>query len=261
MGVLLGTVFAASLLGSLHCVGMCGPFAILASATEQKRKSALLPATAYSVGRLITYTLVGVVFGSIGLALSEGTSYFSGADIEMVQQTATWVAGALMIGIGLIALARQLNYRVALPRFLGSRIQPWLQRGFERVRKLPRIRRAFLIGMLTCLMPCGWLYTFAIVAAGTSSPLWGAAVMVVFWSGTVPIMTTLMMGFGKLGPAIQQKVPLAMAVTVILVGCFTIAFRAPAAIGSDRVAAEGTSELIQQVNAADHTEMPCCSDE
>lgn len=259
MWVLLGTVFVASLLGSLHCVGMCGPFAVLASATDEKRKSALLPATAYSFGRLITYAMVGAIFGSMGMALSEGTSYFGGADLESVQQKATWIAGGLMILIGVIALARQFGIQITLPNFIGKRVQPILQNGYQRVRKLPRVRRAFLIGTLTCLMPCGWLYTFAIVAAGTSSPLLGAAVMVTFWSGTVPIMTLLMMGFGKLGPAIQQKIPMAMALTVILVGCFTIAFRAPAAIGSDRVAVEGNSELIQQVQAADHTEMPCCA--
>ena len=70
MWVLLGTVLIASLLGSLHCVGMCGPFAMLAAASDQQRKSALFPAMAYSLGRLATYTIVGVIFGSLGMALN-----------------------------------------------------------------------------------------------------------------------------------------------------------------------------------------------
>lgn len=258
MWILLGTVFIASLPGSLHCVGMCGPFAILASANADKRKSALLPAVAYSLGRLVTYSVVGAFFGALGLAINRGTSVFAGIEFEAVQQTATLIAGGFMVLVGIIALARQLGWQIALPQ-VGGGIQSVLRKSFQRVRQQPRIRRAFLIGALTCLMPCGWLYTFAIIAAGTGSPLWGTMVMVAFWAGTVPILVALMLGFGKLGQKVRQKIPLAMAVTVILVGCFTIAFRAPVAIGNDIPVIHETNSLIQQVQSADHSELSCCS--
>lgn len=260
MWVLLGTVLIASLLGSLHCVGMCGPFAMLAAASNEQRKSALFPAMAYSLGRLATYTIVGVIFGSLGMALNRGSSMILGVPFSSVQQTATLVAGGLMIAVGVIALGRQLGIRIKLPMF-GGRLQAILQILFGRVTGQPPLRKAFSIGALSCLMPCGWLYTFAIVAAGTASPIWGAVVMVAFWSGTVPIMFALMMGLNRIGHSIQQRIPIAMASLVILIGVFTIAFRAPIAVGNDTTVVTQTEDLIEQVRAVDQEQLPCCKGE
>ena len=261
MWVLLGTVFVASLLGSLHCVGMCGPFALLAgspvgvnannNANPIKRSPSWIPTAAYSFGRLTTYSIVGMMFGSLGMALNRGASFSS------VQQTATYVAGGLMIVVGMIALARQMGWKIQLPSIAGQ-LQRMLQHHFEMITRQPPLRRAFLIGAFSCLMPCGWLYTFAIVAAGTGSPVSGAIVMAVFWSGTVPIMAALMLGLNKLGHSTQRTVPVAMASLVIMIGIFTIAFRAPIAIGNDANVVDQTDALIQQVQNADQSELPCC---
>lgn len=252
MGVLLGTIFVASLLGSLHCVGMCGPFALLAAADPNQRKSALIPTFAYSAGRLVTYSIVGFLFGLIGSALNQGTSF------APWQQTATYVAGGMMIAVGLIALARLWGVQIRLPRVF-SPVQQFLKRGFEKARSMPPFRRAFVIGALTTLMPCGWLYTFAITAAGTGSPLWGVAVMVVFWLGTVPIMSALMLGFDRIGTSVQAVVPVMMATLVIAIGIFTIAWRAPVAIGQDTTVVTGTQQLTQQIRNVDQETLPCCS--
>ena len=254
MGILLGTVFVASLLGSLHCVGMCGPFALLAGADAERRKSAAFSTLAYSGGRLVTYSIVGFVFGSIGLALNAGTSF---ADW---QQTATYVAGGLMIAVGGIAFARLYGVRVRLPKLL-SPVQTVLKNGFAKARTMPPLRRAFAIGALTSLMPCGWLYTFAITAAGTGSPILGTVVMIVFWAGTVPIMSALMLGFNRIGTSIQKRVPAIMATLVIAIGVFTIAYRAPVAIGADTNVVSGTQELTEQIQDVDQATLPCCLDE
>ncbi len=252
MTVLLGTIFVASLLGSLHCVGMCGPFALMASSHNSPQSGLAWRATAiYSLGRLVTYAMVGLVFGSLGMALNRGTAF------APWQQTATYVAGGLMILVGLVALARQLGWRLRLPSLAG-RLQTILNRLFQVVRRQPPLRKAFLIGALTCLMPCGWLYAFAIVAAGTGNPLWGALVMIVFWSGTVPVMVTLALGLGKLGQSVQRRIPLAMACLVILVGMFTLTLRAPVAIGDTQAVVRSPDELLDQVLETDQAELPCC---
>ncbi len=253
MGILLGSVFLASLLGSLHCVGMCGPFALLAGTDPARRQSSLVPTAAYSFGRLVTYSIVGVIFGALGLALNAGTSF------APWQQTATWVAGGLMIAVGLIALARQLGWKVKLPGF-GLRLQKILNRLFQRATNQPPLRKAFVIGALSSLMPCGWLYTFAIVAAGTGSPITGAAVMAVFWAGTVPVMVMLVLGAAKISHSVQQRLPVAMASLVIVVGVFTLAFRAPVAIGGETIVAD-REDLVQQVQSIEQSELPCCHDE
>lgn len=253
--VLLGTVFIASLLGSLHCVGMCGPFALLAGSNAETRSAAVAPTLAYSFGRLMSYTFVGVIFGTLGMALNAGTSFSSW------QQSATYVAGALMIVVGSIALVRILGWRVRLPQVFQP-IQKFLQAAFTKTKALSPVKRAVTIGMLSSLMPCGWLYTFAITAAGTGSPWWGAVLMASFWAGTVPIMAALMLGFGQLGASIQKHVPVTMAVIVIAIGVFTIVFRAPIVMAGEQFeVVNGKQNLIQQVEGIDQEQLPCCSGE
>ena len=258
MSVLLGTVFLASLLGSLHCVGMCGPFALLASTDPQRRAAALGPTMAYSFGRLITYSIIGLSFGALGMALN-GVAH-NGASVNQWQQTATYVAGGLMILVGVIALARHFGVRIKLPT-IATPVQRLLQSAFQRTIQLNPLPRALAIGMLTSLMPCGWLYTFAISAAGTGTPVSGMLLMMTFWAGTVPIMTALTLGVSHISNRVQQQIPLMMGVLVLLIGVFTIALRAPVDLGSMSQEAQvvsGAQALTDQIDAVDHTELPCC---
>ena len=259
MNLLLGAVFVASLFGSLHCVGMCGPFALLASSNPSKsnsgeRKAALGPTAAYSLGRLCTYVTIGGVFGTLGLALNESisTSTFS-----QWQQTSAVVAGALMIGVGVIALARLNGAHVRLPKIFAP-VQRFLHKGFKLAQGMTPWKRGFTIGMMTSLMPCGWLYTFAITAAGTGSPLKGIALMAVFWLGTVPILVLLAFGFHKIGVAVQKRIPWVMAVLVLLVGVFTIFYRAPISYAEDQFQPVKKEGLVEQVEAIDQETLPCC---
>lgn len=251
MSILLGTVFLASLLGSLHCVGMCGPFALLASYGRDQRKAAVVPTFAYSFGRLVTYSIVGLIFGTLGMALNKGVAFTSW------QQSATYTAGALMIIVGLISLVRFLGLRIRLPQFF-SPMQKFLQRAYARTTELKPLPRAFAIGALTSLMPCGWLYTFAITAAGTGSPLWGMFLMISFWTGTVPIMTALMLGFNQFGKRVQQHLPLVMASLVIALGIFTIGFRAPIVVGEQTNVVSGVDNLTKQVIEIEQSDLSCC---
>jgi sulfite exporter TauE/SafE len=224
---------------------MCGPFALIAGASPQQRKAAVAPTVAYSCGRLVTYSIVGLIFGSLGLALNQGTSFASW------QQSATYVAGGLMILVGMIALARHFGVRVKLPKVF-SPVQKFLQASFRKAQSLPPLQRAFVIGALTSLMPCGWLYTFAITAAGTGSPFWGVVVMAVFWAGTVPIMSALMLGVNRIGTSIQKRLPVMMASLVILLGVFTLT------LGTETHVVSGTENLAEQLSQVDQESLPCC---
>lgn len=249
MNAILTTVFVASLLGSLHCVGMCGPFAILAG-TGDGRTFQTRPTVAYSLGRLVSYALVGFLFGAMGMAVNRSGS------LAGWQQSATWLAGVGMISVGGIALARQQGWRVPLPQWSGP-LRAVLQRLFQLGKTLPPLRRAFLIGISSSLMPCGWLYAFAISAAGTGNPWWGTLVMITFWAGTVPLMILLGLGAGNLSQSLQSRVPVTMAALTILVGVFTIGFRSPVAVGGITVG-QDVAAAREQVENLDHTKMPCC---
>jgi hypothetical protein len=254
---------------------MCGPFALLAG-TGDGRAFRVGPTAAYSGGRLISYTLVGILFGSLGLALNHSLP------ISAWQQTATTVAGLLMVIVGGIALLRQLGWQIRLPRMAGP-LEKALGRVIRWGKQMTPIRRAGLIGLASSLMPCGWLYVFALAAAGTASPLWGGMVMAVFWAGTVPIMLALGLGWGRLSGAFQARVPVTMAILVILIGFFTLVYRSPIDLGTvvaagpnpavvtpgaDSEAPTGkptglsvprsTEEAVKQLQSLDHAQLPCC---
>jgi uncharacterized protein len=261
---LLGTVFLASLLGSLHCVGMCGPFALLAGGhrageVDTRSRSAWSAALFYNFGRLITYACVGILFGAAGMAVNKLSGDF-GSSISFWQQSATWIAGSLMIGVGLVGVARFYGWRVRLPNIVRP-LQKVLQELFRRTKHLTRHRRALVIGMLTSLMPCGWLYAFAITAAGTGSPFYGMLVMIVFWLGSVPVLLALIPGVNLLqrfGKSTQRQLPLIMSSLVILTGMFTLVHRAPVMAIQQSSVVSGLEPLQQQLTDFDQSELPCC---
>jgi len=86
-------------------------------------------------------------------------------------------------------------------------------------------RKAAILGMLTGLLPCGWLWAFVITAGGTASPLTGAVVMFAFWLGTVPAMVGVL---GLLGPALARlraRMPMVTAAMLIVLGLGSLALR------------------------------------
>jgi len=254
----LGTaVFVASLLGSLHCVGMCGPFALLAGSPAGRDQNAAgsrwTAVAGYHFGRLLTYLLIGILAGSLGMVLDVG------GRIAGWQQAGTYLAGGLMIVTGLVSLGRHFGWlrgSTAAPSGLIRTLQQLLRRG-TRLSPLPR---ALAVGFLTTWMPCGWLYVFALAAAGTASPIGGLLVMLLFWSGTLPILTLVVWGGSFLTRHRGVNVQPLVAVMVLLIGLGTILFRAPISLENTALAApRNPRETLLHVQRADEAELPCCS--
>lgn len=211
------TVVLASMLGSLHCVGMCGGFVAFYSGSPGSGRSAgWVPHLTYNLGRLTTYALLGAVAGAVGAAVNLAGS------MSGVSQVAAIAAGILIILWG-GALLLQATTRVRLPT------PRWLERLMGRVlpslQRRPPVVRAAVLGMASTLLPCGWLYGFAVTAAGTGSALTGAAVMAAFWLGTVPAMLGVGLGVQKLSRLLGPKLPVLMPTLLLILGVFTIANR------------------------------------
>lgn len=254
MTSLVAAVFVASLLGSLHCAGMCGPFVAFA-VTDPAGGSRVRLQLAYHLGRLMTYMLLGVAAGATG-ALVDLTSTLAG-----LQPIAMGVAGGLMILFGALELARIAGLRLA-----HSRPPEWLsklvQAGQRFAMTLPPVRRALVIGLLTTFLPCGWLYAFAITAAGTGSPLWGAVVMAVFWSGTLPVLVSLGVGVQAAFGALGSRLPALCAIALIGVGLYTLVGRAALDPSSLAHAAGGDKTEAAEPVVPDAGELPpCCREE
>jgi sulfite exporter TauE/SafE len=94
-----------------------------------------------------------------------------------------------------------------------------------RARQWPPLARSAVVVLTTALLPCGWLYAFVAVAAGTASPARGALAMAVFWTGTLPVMLSLGAGLQRLAGPLRARLPVVTAATVVVLGLLTISGR------------------------------------
>ena len=233
MEALVVAVFVASLLGSGHCAGMCGPFVAMTGLHPGPRRRPsrwrlwIGPTTtwAYQGGRLVAYVTLGALAGLAGSALD------GAADLVGVQQAATRLAGLGMIVWGGLALLRAGGWAGSRAPRAGN-TPSWAARVLARARaRLGRERArapaAFALGAAASLMPCGWLYAFVVTASGTASAPWGAVTMAAFWLGSVPALHGVAVGVGLVGPRLRRRLPALGAALVLAVGLFTVLVRAP----------------------------------
>lgn len=286
MAALIVAVFVASLLGSVHCAGMCGPFAALAvgpiDAAQTARggrrltvlsarggcvadatlRSHALLQLAYHGARLATYLFFGAAAGALGAALN-----FGGAALGL-QRVAMVVAGGWMVVLGLVAGLRYAGIRLpdtAAPALL----RRGLALGHAAAAALRPLPRAGAVGLLTSLLPCGWLYAFVITAAGTGSSFWGMVVMAAFWAGTVPVLAAIGVGTHSFGAFMGRRFPLVVPLILIGLGIYTVAGRAvihplPASASQTQLTPDhpdvgsSAADAADRVRALDSARSPCC---
>lgn len=246
-------IFTASVVGSLHCAGMCGAFCAVATTTPLTidgrsaagsgaaaaaapvfslghLRTAVVLSSAYNLGRLATYTTLGAIAGAIGHAVDLGASAVG------LQRGAAYGAGAFMLAIGIVGIARGLGIRLpSVP--VPADVSRLAARGHRWASQHGPVTRAALIGLLTTLLPCGFLYAFLVTAAGTSHPLSGALAMLAFWLGTLPVMTSLGVGVQSVLAPVRRYIPVITAVALVALGLLTLSGRM-AFIPADAAGAE-----------------------
>jgi uncharacterized protein len=213
---LLVPVAAASLLGSIHCAGMCGGFVAIAGEGVSGR-ARWVSQLSYNAGRLISYALLGIAAGSLGHAVDLA------GNAAGIGRIAALVSGSLMILWGMGALLETQGVRIFRGRWTLPR---GLTDALASVRRLPAAWRGLVLGLATTLLPCGWLYAFAVSAAGTASPLHGALLMAAFWAGNLPVLLGLGVALSSVVGRIRRHVPILSAAVIFCVGLFTVTTRA-----------------------------------
>lgn len=248
----VATVFVASLVGSPHCAGMCGGIAAFCGGVgECSAKRSLVASATYHLARLASYAAVGALAGGFGTLLN------AGGTLVGVQRVAAVLAGVAvaMVGIGLLAKAAGYDTgRAPLPQ--------WMKRALAVVHRaaaaMPPARRSLVIGLATPLLPCGWLWAFAAVAAGTGSVAHGALAMAAFWAGTVPVLAVVGAGIAGVGAERRRLLGALAGVAMIAVGVYTAGVRAPLA---DTVAERLAVERSDPVANAGAVRAACCEGE
>ena len=210
------SIVTVAFLGSIgHCIGMCGGIIVAYSSTKIDGKwskyAQSVAHLTYSFGRITTYMLLGAIFGAIG-----GVVAFN----NIANGTLTILAGIFMILAGL-SLVGKLSFLTKLEHsFSGSR---WYQEVFRQVLRSKSLYSFYILGLLNGLLPCGLVYFFAVTAASTGSPLWGAFVMLIFGLSTVPALFSLGMFAGIFTKSSMRKTMMSLAaIVVIFYGLYTI---------------------------------------
>ena len=177
------TAFTIGFLGSFHCIGMCGPIAIALPVPKSSKLSFFTGRILYNVGRVVTYSFLGLLFGLVG-----GRIALAGA-----QQVVSIILG---VAIVIAVLLPQQYKNIFVQHRLVQKLAQPLKSNISILFKKGTLSSLFLIGILNGFLPCGFVYIGLAGSIASGNAISGAAVMMLFGLGTVPAMFAATV-FGK----------------------------------------------------------------
>ncbi len=208
-GISLIPFFMLGLLGSLHCVGMCGGIVSAFSAASRPQRPfpavvvtipTVSPAVyrdalqvlAYNTGRIGSYAVAGAIIGGF----AGGVHSLSG--VAALQVGGYWLANGMLVVLGLYLMDvwRGLARLEQAGQFLWSRLRPLM----KPLLPMDTVGKAFALGGLWGWLPCGMVYSVLLTAMFSGSALPGASVMLAFGLGTLPAL----LGLGLLGTRLRK---------------------------------------------------------
>lgn len=200
----------SGLVGSTHCIGMCGGLVVAMT----KNKKGIL---SYHLGRLTGYCLIGVILPLLGLK----TLGLQGNKI--VSMTGAMIMGLLFIYIGLKNLLKWKSYTPKHEFLENLNVKLW-QRLYQSFKN-QEIIRSYFGGSASVLLPCGLLWSVLILSISATGPVYSLVFIAAFWLGTMPVLSFAPEIFQKFLRPLQNKLPRTIPITLIIIGISTIGFR------------------------------------
>lgn len=202
---MLWSALIFGLLGSFHCVGMCGPIAFMLPVDRTNSTKKVFQIFSYHFGRILAYSMIGLIFGLVGKSL-----YIFG-----LQQQLSIFIGILMIVVVLIPTKLFNKYNFSKPMYkLISKVKSGLGQALKR-----KTADTFLtIGFLNGFLPCGLVYMAVFASLAMQSAVQGSLYMALFGMGTIPLMTTAIYVGKFLNTTVKQRIQKAIPIFVIVIG-------------------------------------------
>ena len=223
------------ILGSFHCLGMCGPIALsvpLRGATGAQR---ILKALTYNAGRVLTYTIMGFIFGAVGKSFV----------IAGYQQALSITLGLAMLLIFFMPAkyAKHLPFtRTAM--VFSSRVKSL----FGSALRQSSYQSTFVLGFVNGLLPCGLVY-LGVAGAIATGDIWkGALFMAAFGAGTLPAMLFIHTASQWVNVSTRSTMRKVIPVFVIVSSCLLVL----------RGMNLGIPYISPQLSSTDCTKNSCC---
>ncbi len=204
-----GLAFMTGLLGSGHCLGMCG--GLVSGFFMKLGAKGVAPYLAYHGARVSVYGLVGLIAALLGTVL------VATGRIGLAQGLLQIVAGCVVILLGLDLLGVS-----PIRNALGFAPLAWLRRQFMVATQKGPVLGALIGGAINGLMPCSMTMAMAVKASTAPTPWEGMGLMLAFGAGTLPAMLSTSFLFGRLGPRLRGALLKGAALFVIALGLATL---------------------------------------
>ena len=197
------------LVSSLHCIGMCGPIAMMLPVDKNNSAKKVIQIMIYHMGRLTSYASLGLIFGILGKGF-----YMAG-----IQQQLSIVVGLLMITIAIVPERVFMKYNFSKPVYkLISKVKTSLGSQFKR--KTPDA--LFTIGVLNGFLPCGLVYAALFGAIAMSSLTLSISYMLLYGLGTIPMMSFVVLISNIFSNSLRTKMQKLIPVVAVFIGILFI---------------------------------------
>ena len=206
---MLYTAFIFGLISSFHCIGMCGPIAMMLPVDRNNQLKKVSQILTYHIGRMTAYASIGLIFGLVGRGL-----YLAG-----MQQRMSIFIGVAMILVILIPEKVFARYNFSKPVFvLISKVKSTLGKQFKN----KSYKSLFTIGLLNGFLPCGMVYVALFGAIAMQNESFGVLYMLLFGLGTVPMMSSVVYLQSFLTIPVRNKIQKAIPYVAVMMGILFI---------------------------------------
>ena len=206
---MLYSAFIFGLISSFHCIGMCGPIAMMLPVDRTNETKKVTQIITYHIGKLSAYGILGLVFGLLGRSF-----YLAG-----MQQQLSIIVGVLMILVAVIPEKVFAKYNFSKPVYrLITKVKSSLGQQFKN----KSYKSLFTIGLLNGFLPCGMVYVALFGAIAMQNVTLGIGYMLLFGLGTIPMMVAVIYASGLISFSFRGTIQKAIPLVALIIGMLFI---------------------------------------
>jgi len=206
---MLYSAFIFGLISSFHCIGMCGPIAMMLPVDRNNEAKKITQIITYHIGKLTAYGILGLIFGLLGRSF-----YLAG-----MQQQLSIIVGILMILVAVIPEKVFAKYNFSKPVY---RVITKVKSSLGQQFKNKSYKSLFTIGLLNGFLPCGMVYVALFGAIAMQNVTLGIGYMLLFGLGTIPMMVAVVYASGLISFSFRGTIQKAIPLVAVIIGMLFI---------------------------------------